>query len=84
MSKVIFWSTDAKLIPEKKHLSDAGWDLKAACDFIVRARSRIAVDTGVIAAIEEGYYGRILPRSGLALKGLDTKVVWSIQNTGEI
>lgn len=39
---------------------------------IIKAGSRFPVPTGIAFAIPEGCYGRIAPRSGLALKkGID-------------
>lgn len=55
-------------IPFKKHFSDAGWDLKAAENAVIQPGEYVAIDTGIIVAVPEGYFGHILPRSGLALK----------------
>ena len=39
---------------------------------VVHAHSRAIVKTGISVAIPEGYYGRVAPRSGLAVKaGID-------------
>ncbi|KAH7730502.1 dUTP diphosphatase [Aphelenchoides avenae] len=46
----------------------AGADLCAAEDCIVPAGDRRLITTGLKIAIPEGYYGRIAPRSGLAVK----------------
>ena len=41
-------------------------------EFVVRAGAHLLVNTGIAAAIPTGYYGRVAPRSGLALKkGID-------------
>jgi len=52
----------------KKHKSDAGFDLGSNQDVVVKAGTRMCIDTGVACAIPEGFYGRIAPRSGLAVK----------------
>ena len=50
----------------------AGWDLYSAQETCIPARSRRCVLTNVALAIPFGYYGRVAPRSGLALKnGID-------------
>jgi dUTP pyrophosphatase len=50
----------------------AGWDLHSAYDTVVPARRHMLVRTDVAIAIPYGTYGRIAPRSGLALHhGLD-------------
>ncbi|RKP05813.1 dUTPase-like protein, partial [Thamnocephalis sphaerospora] len=51
----------------------AGYDLFALHDVCIPARSQALVPTGVAVALPPGTYGRIAPRSGLALrKQLDT------------
>ena len=64
-------STHAHL-PSKGSKDAAGWDLYASCAISVPARGRALVPTDVSLVIPPGYYGRIAPRSGLALKhGID-------------
>ena len=64
-------SENAK-IPTKKNLGDAGYDLYAASEVVVKARDRALVNTDIAISVPVGTYGRIAPRSGLALKsGLD-------------
>jgi len=49
-----------------------GMDLFASEDAAIAAKSRALVSTGLRMAIPVGFYGRIAPRSGLAVKfGLD-------------
>ena len=55
-------------LPEYKHPGDAGADLRANEDKIIPANSRGIVDTGVHIQPPEGWYTRVVPRSGLALK----------------
>ena len=50
----------------------AGLDLSAIETLAVPPYGRSLVSTGLVCAIPFGYYGRIAPRSGLALKaGID-------------
>ena len=50
----------------------AGYDLFSSENFIIRAHDRGVVSTGLAVAVPIGTYGRIAPRSGLALKnGID-------------
>lgn len=56
----------------RANASDAGIDIRAAEDATVRPMQRVSVSTGLRLEIPEGYYGRIAPRSGLALRhGID-------------
>lgn len=63
----------SKVVPEayaptKGSLKAAGYDLKSAFDITVPARGKALVDTGLKIQLPEGCYGRIAPRSGLAVK----------------
>ena len=59
-------------IPTRSNDTDAGYDLYAAVNGRIEGKHRDVVSTGISIAIPEGYYGRIAPRSGLAVKnGLD-------------
>ena len=56
-------------LPVPAHVGDAGLDLYARGDAIIRARGgRLLMPTGVAVAIPHGYMGLAVPRSGLALK----------------
>jgi dUTP pyrophosphatase len=56
-------------LPVPAHVGDAGLDLYAREDAIIRARGgRLLMPTGVAVAIPHGYMGLAVPRSGLALK----------------
>lgn len=73
MSRVVVQtlSKDA-ILPTQGSAYAAGWDLYAAKTVIVPSRGRALVPTNVAFAIPNGFYGRIAPRSGLALKsGID-------------
>jgi len=59
-------------IPTRANGTDAGYDLYAAVSGRISGKNRDIVNTGIRIAIPEGYYGRIAPRSGLAVKhGID-------------
>jgi dUTP diphosphatase len=50
----------------------AGLDIYSIEDLIIGPQQRSLARTGLAVAIPEGYYGRLAPRSGLAVqKGLD-------------
>jgi dUTP pyrophosphatase len=56
-------------LPSYAHPGDAGLDLRAREDSVVRAGGgRALVPTGIAIAIPVGWAGFVLPRSGLALK----------------
>ncbi len=62
---------DAQL-PSRNSAADAGYDLYAISDGVIKTRERQLVNTGISVAIPEKHYGRIAPRSGLAFKhGID-------------
>lgn len=63
---------DAKL-PTRGSAKSAGLDLYSIEEVTLAPGERTAVKTGLAVAIPEGFYGRIGPRSGLAVKhGVDT------------
>ncbi len=56
-------------LPAAAHIGDAGIDLHARIDIILPAHGgRALVPTGVAVAIPVGFFGQVVPRSGLALK----------------
>lgn len=58
--------------PSRSNPDDAGADLRSSEDALIPPLSRLAVSTGIAMEIPPGYYGRVAPRSGLALKnGID-------------
>lgn len=64
-------SPDAKL-PKRATLGSAGYDLFSAVNCTIPERGRCLVNTYISLILPEGHYGRIAPRSGLALnKGID-------------
>lgn len=60
------------IIPKRNNHTDAGADLYAVEQIEIPPLSRRIVSTGICVEIPEGFYGRIAPRSGLAVKnGID-------------
>lgn len=60
------------IIPSNQKRGDAGYDLYATEHVKIKPMTRALVSTGLAIEIPEGYYGRIAPRSGLAVKnGID-------------
>ena len=76
---------DAK-IPSKGSKRAAGRDLHANEDSVVPHMGRRLIGTGISLGLPEGTYGRIAPRSGLALhNGITTGAgVIDADYTGEI
>ena len=69
--KFVQLHADARL-PTRGSWHAAGLDLYSIETVTIEARGRATVRTGLAAAIPHGYYGRVAPRSGLAVKhGLD-------------
>lgn len=63
----------------------AGLDLYACKDFNIPPRTRLLVPTGIKVKLPIGTYGRVAPRSGLSLKGIDVAAgVIDRDYTGEI
>jgi len=59
-------------IPTRATDHAAGYDLYSAQDAVIDVQERQLIKTDISISIPEGYYGRIAPRSGLALKfGVD-------------
>jgi dUTP pyrophosphatase len=55
-------------MPRYAHTGDAGLDLYAAEDAVLRPFERRLIPTGIAVAIPEGFAGFVQPRSGLAIK----------------
>jgi len=59
-------------IPTKAHKNDAGYDLYAVDRVVLKPFERKVIPIGISIEIPEGYYGRVAPRSGHAVKsGID-------------
>lgn len=46
----------------------AGFDIRSIDDYILPAGGMVIINTGLKIELPEGCYGRIAPRSGLAVK----------------
>ena len=62
------------ILPSRGSVGAAGFDLYSADHYVVFPGQRVVVSTGIgLQRLPGGTYGRIAPRSGLAVKhGLDT------------
>jgi dUTP pyrophosphatase len=73
-------------LPTRATAAAAGYDLFSTDNYVVLPGRRVVVSTGVSVSLPPGCYGRIAPRSGLAVKhGLDTLAgVIDPDYTGEV
>ena len=63
---------DDASIPSRNTSADAGYDLYTIGHDVIKSGEIKLVNIGISVAIPHGYYGRIAPRSGLALNhGID-------------
>ncbi|HEV7857908.1 MAG TPA: dUTP diphosphatase [Pyrinomonadaceae bacterium] len=63
---------ESATLPTRGSRCAAGLDLYSVEGLTIRAGQRAVVGTGLSVAIPEGFYGRVAPRSGLAIEhGLD-------------
>ena len=59
-------------IPRRESPGAAGYDLSSADEVSIPPGARAAVRTGIAIAVPRGTYGRVAPRSGLAVRhGID-------------
>jgi len=59
-------------LPTRGSAASAGLDLYSIEDLSIAPRQRVLARTGISVAVPVGFYGRVAPRSGLAVKnGLD-------------
>ena len=64
--------SNAAELPVRASPGAAGYDLFATEHCVVPAQGRALVSTGLVVRVPEGCYGRVAPRSGLAVKhGID-------------
>lgn len=64
--------SEIAVVPTRGHDTDAGLDIYSLHNYSIPAKGRCLVSTGISLEIPEGYYGRVAPRSGLAVKhGVD-------------
>ena len=70
---LLFKQLDPKAtLPTRGSPSSAGLDIYSIEEITIEPRERHLARTGLSVAIPEGFYGRVAPRSGLAVKhGLD-------------
>lgn len=73
MEKLLFKKVHPSAILPTRGSSDAcGLDVYSVEDALIEPGGRKAVRTGLAVAVPSGFYGRMAPRSGLALKfGID-------------
>ena len=73
-------------LPVRGSSDAAGYDLFSTDSYVVLPGRRVVVSTGISIQLPPGTYGRIAPRSGLAVKhGLDTLAgVIDPDYTGEV
>lgn len=61
------------LLPSRSSENSCGLDISSVESLILKTGERKAVRTGLSVEIPMGYYGRVAPRSGIALRyGIDT------------
>ena len=73
-------------LPIRGSSNSAGYDLFSTDNYVVLPGRRVVVSTGITIELPPGTYGRIAPRSGLAVKhGIDTLAgVIDPDYTGEV
>ena len=75
MEILIKKNNEEATIPTQATEGDAGYDLYSLEEVTLAPMARTVVKTGISIAIPMGFYGRVAPRSGLAVKkGLDVLV----------
>ncbi len=77
---------DTAKLPTQGTVGSAGWDLYSSVFGTVPPWSRLLVATGISITVPPGTYGRVAPRSGLAVKnGIDVGAgVVDRSYTGEV
>ncbi|XP_023288744.1 protein N-terminal glutamine amidohydrolase isoform X2 [Orussus abietinus] len=60
--------SDKAFSPMKGSVASAGFDLRSAYDYTIPARGKELIKTDLQIEVPQGTYGRVAPRSGLALK----------------
>ena len=64
--------TPNAVTPTKAYPTDAGYDLYSCVYKKLNSYERAVISTGICVEIPKGFYGRIAPRSGLAVRnGID-------------
>jgi dUTP pyrophosphatase len=61
------------IVPKRASSQDAGYDLHTIENRVLAPGERAVLRTGIAVRVPDGTYGRIAPRSGLAVRyGIDT------------
>ena len=63
--------SDSAIVPRKGTYGSAGYDLYASAECCIPAKGKAIVKTDIAMAIPYGYYGRVAPRSSMAMKHTD-------------
>jgi dUTP pyrophosphatase len=86
MSLQVTRLTDNAILPVRGSAQAAGFDLHSTDGYVVLPGNRVVVSTGITVKLPVGTYGRIAPRSGLAVKhGIDVLAgVVDPDYTGEV
>ncbi len=73
MDNLKFHKLNSKaFLPPRASENSSGLDIYSAEEISIKKGCRGGIHTGLAVAIPHGYYGRVAPRSGLALKnGID-------------
>ena len=72
MEILIKKNNEEAVTPTQATEGDAGYDLYSLEETVLSPLERVVIKTGISVAIPLGFYGRVAPRSGLAVKkGLD-------------
>jgi len=56
------------ILPTRGSDGAVGYDLYSNCDGVIAKGKRGVVSTGIAVSLPPGVYGRVAPRSGLAMK----------------
>ena len=62
--------TEAAILPNKAHSTDAGLDLYAAEDIDIDPNKTVLVSTGIALEIPEGHAGLIWDRASMGVRGI--------------
>jgi dUTP pyrophosphatase len=79
---------DDAVLPTRKHATDAGMDMYAYGDHIIKPHTFKLVGTGVVVKIPMGYYGHLFPKgknnwligSGVVDYGYEGEIIVKIVN----
>lgn len=71
MKLKVFLHSELAKLPKRADEGAAGYDLTSIENISIPSRSRSLISTGLSIQLPMYSYGRIAPRSGLSVKGLD-------------